>query len=107
MTDATYVDQSTSRLRMKNALLRAGLYFMLIIFALYYLMPLFVMVVTSLKSLDEIRTGSLLGIPRKIEFAAWGSAWSGACIGVKCEGLQPYFWNSVLIAVPEIGRAHV
>ena len=102
MTDATYVDQMASRARMKNALLRAGLYAMLVIFALYYLMPLFVMVVTSLKSLDEIRTGSLLGLPRNIEFGAWGTAWSGACTGVQCEGLQPYFWNSVLIAVPAV-----
>ena len=30
------------------------------LFALYYLMPLFVMVTTSLKSLDEIRTGDLI-----------------------------------------------
>lgn len=102
MTDATYVEQQTNPYRMKNALLRAGLYAMLVIFALYYLMPLFVMVVTSLKGLDEIRTGSLLGLPRNIEFAAWGTAWSGACTGVQCEGLQPYFWNSVLIAVPAV-----
>lgn len=102
MTDATYIDQQANPHRMKNALLRAGLYAMLVIFALYYLMPLFVMVVTSLKSLDEIRTGSLLGIPRQIDFSAWGLAWSGACTGIQCEGLQPYFWNSVLIAVPAV-----
>ncbi|MGE4610458.1 MAG: carbohydrate ABC transporter permease [Paracoccaceae bacterium] len=102
MTDATYVDQHNRSRRMKNALLRAGLYAMLVLFALYYLMPLFVMVVTSLKSLDEIRTGSLLGLPRNIDTSAWGTAWSGACTGIQCEGLKPYFWNSVLIAVPAV-----
>ncbi len=71
---------------------------MLVLFALYYLMLLFVMVVTSLKSLDEIRTGSLLGIPKEFDFSAWKTAWSG----VQCEGLRPYFWNSVLIAVPAV-----
>jgi len=96
-------DTSTQRTGdFKNALLRAGLYAMLILFALYYLMPLFVMLVTSLKSLDEIRTGSLLGLPRDVDFSAWGKAWSGACTGVQCEGLRPYFWNSVLIAVPAV-----
>ncbi|MCF6303748.1 MAG: carbohydrate ABC transporter permease [Rhodobacteraceae bacterium] len=86
----------------KQVALRAGLYAMLIIFALFYLMPLFVMLVTSLKSLDDIRTGSLIGLPRELVFDAWGKAWSGACIGVQCEGLRPYFWNSMLIAVPAV-----
>ncbi len=86
----------------KQVALRAGLYAMLIIFALFYLMPLFVMLVTSLKSLDDIRTGSLIGLPRELVFDAWSKAWSGACIGVQCEGLKPYFWNSVLIAVPAV-----
>lgn len=86
----------------KQMALRAGLYTVLIIFALYYLMPLFVMIVTSLKSLDDIRTGSLIGLPRELVFDAWGKAWSGACTGVQCEGLKPYFWNSVLIAVPAV-----
>lgn len=86
----------------KQLALRAGLYAVLIIFALYYLMPLFVMLVTSLKSLDEIRTGSLISLPREVTFDAWKTAWSGACTGVQCEGLRPYFWNSVLIAVPAV-----
>ncbi len=83
-------------------LLRFSLYAMLGLFALYYLMPLFVMVVTSLKSLDEIRAGSLLSLPRDVDFSAWQTAWSGACSGVQCEGLRPYLWNSVLIAVPAV-----
>jgi len=102
MTDTTFVNDTNKRLRFKNAMLRVGLYTMLVLFALYYLMPLFVMIVTSLKSLDEIRTGSLLGIPKKFDFSSWGTAWSGACTGIQCEGLRPYFWNSVLIAVPAV-----
>ncbi|MBO6855039.1 MAG: carbohydrate ABC transporter permease [Marivivens sp.] len=82
--------------------LRWLLYILLAVFALYYLMPLFVMVTTSLKSLDEIRTGSLVALPREVTFDAWKTAWSGACTGIQCEGLQPYFWNSVLLAVPAV-----
>jgi glucose/mannose transport system permease protein len=37
-----------------------------------------------------------------VTFAAWKTAWSGACTGIKCEGLRPYFWNSVLLAVPAV-----
>ena len=82
--------------------LRWLLYLFLGIFVVYYLMPLFVMVTTSLKSLEEIRTGSLVALPRVITFEAWKTAWSGACTGIQCEGLQPYFWNSVLLAVPAV-----
>ena len=82
--------------------LRWLLYIALIIFALFYLMPLFVMLATSLKSLEEIRTGSLIALPREISFDAWITAWSSACSGIKCEGLQPYFWNSVIMTVPAV-----
>jgi glucose/mannose transport system permease protein len=82
--------------------LRWGLYFILCLFALYYLMPLFVMITTSLKSLEEIRTGSLLSLPRNITFDAWSTAWSKACTGIQCEGLRPYFWNSILLSVPAV-----
>jgi len=82
--------------------LRWTLYVLLLLFALYYLMPLFVMVTTSLKSLEEIRTGSLVSLPRQITFDAWATAWSGACTGIQCEGLRPYFWNSIQLAVPAV-----
>ena len=82
--------------------LRWLLYVILGIFALYYLMPLFVMITTSLKSLEEIRTGDLISLPREVTFDAWITAWSTACTGIQCEGVRPFFWNSVLIAVPAV-----
>ena len=87
---------------MKRLVLRWLLYLLLCIFALYYMMPLFVMITTSLKNLEEIRTGSLMSLPREITLAAWSTAWSSACTGIQCEGLRPYFWNSVLLAVPAV-----
>ncbi|MEC7650888.1 MAG: carbohydrate ABC transporter permease [Pseudomonadota bacterium] len=82
--------------------LRWCLYLLLSLFALYYLAPLFVMLTTSLKSLEEIRTGSLISLPRKVTLDAWATAWSSACSGIKCEGLKPYFWNSIMMAVPAV-----
>ena len=100
MTDnRTYAPSSR---QWQTIALRFGLYAILLLFALYYLMPLFVMITTSLKSLDEIRTGSLIALPRDVTFEAWRVAWSGACTGIKCEGLSPYFWNSVQLAVPAV-----
>ena len=100
MTGATYSPSSSGSLG--NLVLRWLLYFLLAIFALYYMLPLFVMITTSLKSLEEIRTGSLISLPREITFEAWGTAWASACSGIKCEGLRPYFWNSVIMAVPAV-----
>ncbi|MCO6180544.1 carbohydrate ABC transporter permease [Ciceribacter sp. RN22] len=83
-------------------MLRGLLFAALILFCLYYLMPLVVMVSTSLKSLDEIRTSSLVSLPRAVNFDAWAKAWSSACVGVRCTGLEPYFMNSVLMVVPSV-----
>lgn len=101
MADLAY-STPRSQSNLGRIALRWLLYILLAVFALYYLMPLFVMVTTSLKSLDEIRTGSLVALPREVTFDAWKTAWSSACTGIQCEGLQPYFWNSVLLAVPAV-----
>jgi len=81
---------------------RALIYALLVACALYYLIPLYVMISTSVKSLDEIRSGNLLDLPLHPIADAWIKAWSGACTGVQCNGLQPYFWNSVKMAVPAV-----
>jgi glucose/mannose transport system permease protein len=81
---------------------RIIIYTLLVLVALYYLAPLYVMITTSFKSLDEIRDGNLLSLPLHPGMAAWGKAWSTACTGVSCNGLQPYFWNSVKMVVPAV-----
>lgn len=86
----------------RQTILRLGLFAILGLFCLYYLMPLVVMISTSLKSLDEIRTGSLISLPREITFDAWFKAWDTACVGVRCTGLEPYMLNSMLMVVPAV-----
>jgi glucose/mannose transport system permease protein len=84
---------------------RAGrfvVYGLLALVCLYYLMPLLVMVNTSLKTLDDIRGGNLLALPQLITFDAWAKAWSSACTGVHCEGMRGYFMNSVRFVVPAV-----
>lgn len=81
---------------------RGFIYALLIAFALVYLAPLYVMLVTSLKDIEEIRTGNLIALPEYLNFSAWGTAWSSACTGTECNGLAPYFWNSVRIVLPAV-----
>ncbi len=88
--------------RARQVALRWLLFAILGLFALFYLMPLFVMLTTSLKSLEEIRGGGLVALPDRVTLEAWGTAWSSACSGIQCEGLRPYFWNSVVMAVPAV-----
>jgi glucose/mannose transport system permease protein len=70
--------------------------------ALAFLLPLYVMVATSLKDMEQIRAGNLLSLPTAINFDAWEAAWSKACTGVECHGLKPFFWNSVMMTVPAV-----
>ncbi len=81
---------------------RAVIYTLLVLFALYYLMPLFVMVTTSLKTLDDIRAGNLVALPSEVSFEAWTKAWGSACTGVFCGGLKGNFLNSVSFVVPAV-----
>ena len=81
---------------------RIVVYGLLALLALYYLMPLFVMLSTSVKTLDDIRGGNLVSLPAEITFDAWAKAWSGACTGVDCSGLRGNFWNSVSFVVPAV-----
>jgi glucose/mannose transport system permease protein len=78
------------------------LYGTLIVVALYYLLPLYVMVVTSLKGMPEIRLGNIFSPPLEITFEPWVKAWSQACTGLNCDGLSRGFWNSVRITVPSV-----
>jgi len=81
---------------------RILIYVVLILFAFYYLLPLYVMLVNSLKPLDEIRGGGMLYLPSVWTLDPWRSAWSSAQIGVDPSGLKPYFWNSIAMVVPAV-----
>jgi glucose/mannose transport system permease protein len=78
------------------------LYGTLIVVAVYYLLPLYVMVVTSLKGMPEIRLGNIFAPPVEITFEPWVKAWATACTGLNCDGLSRGFWNSVQILIPSV-----
>ncbi len=84
------------------SLSRVAVYAVLLVAAFFFLAPLYVMVATSLKDAEQIRNGNLLSLPNSINLSAWSLAWSGACTGTDCRGLQPFFINSVMMAVPAV-----
>lgn len=81
---------------------RLPVYLFLIAAAMIVLLPLYVMIITSLKGMDEIRSGALLALPKGIDLTAWFKAWSSACTGMQCEGVSVGFLNSVRIVVPSV-----
>jgi glucose/mannose transport system permease protein len=78
------------------------LYGILGLVALYYVLPLWVMVMTSLKGMPEVRLGNIFAPPVEITFEPWVKAWATACTGLNCDGLSRGFWNSVIITVPSV-----
>jgi glucose/mannose transport system permease protein len=78
------------------------LYGILTVVALYYLLPLYVMIVTSVKGMPEIRLGNIFSPPVEVTFQPWVKAWAEACTGLNCEGLSRGFWNSVRILIPSV-----
>ena len=81
---------------------RIGIYAFLVVTALFFLTPLYVMIVTSLKTMGEIRLGTILALPQAPTFEPWIVAWSSACTGLRCNGISVGFINSVKILIPSV-----
>ncbi|WP_174769943.1 carbohydrate ABC transporter permease [Paraburkholderia hayleyella] len=86
----------------KMTLGRAVVYAALFLFALYFLFPLYVMLSTSFKDLEQLRHGNLLTPPTHFTLEPWLKAWNEACTGVRCDGMQPFFMNSVRMVIPAV-----
>lgn len=84
---------SNSLAARRPSLSRLAIYATLIAACLVYLVPLIVMLLTSFKSPDDIRTGNLLSWPDVITGIGWVKAW---------DAVGGYFWNSVKITVPAV-----
>ncbi len=81
---------------------RIGVYAFLVSAALFFLLPLWIMVVTSLKTMEEVRLGNIVAWPSAPTIQPWIQAWSAACTGLECHGISVGFWNSVHILIPSV-----
>ena len=79
---------------------RAAIYGALALFAGFYLVPLAVVILNSVRTAAEIGQSSVIGLPRGLALGNYAEAWSGYCIAQTCAGIRPYLWNSVMMAVP-------
>ena len=74
----------------------------LTICALFFCVPLYVIVVTSLKTMDQIRLGDIFSLPWHLDFSAWVQAWDKSCSGTLCQGVKVGFLNSLEILFPSL-----
>jgi len=81
---------------------RIGIYAFLVIAAAFFLLPVYVMVLTSMKSMSELQLNGVLALPEAVRIETWRYAWAEACTGARCEGISAGFWNSVRILIPSV-----
>ena len=74
----------------------------LTICAAFFCVPLYVIIVTSFKTMDQIRGGEIFSLPTTWTLDAWDSAWNNACSGINCTGLKVGFVNSLFILFPSL-----
>ena len=76
-----------------DSLGRIAIYAFLTISALWFLMPIYVLVVTSLKGFEEVNIAHMWQLPQRLTFDGFTSAWTEGLIGAG-------FMNSLAITVP-------
>ncbi len=81
---------------------RLFIYATLVAVAALYLMPLWVVLLTSFKTSADIRSGNLLSLPDVWVLEGWIKAWGTACTGVSCDGIRGYFVNSAVMVLPAV-----
>jgi glucose/mannose transport system permease protein len=77
--------------RLRRSVPRIVTYLLLLLFAAFYLMPIYVLLVTGLKSFAEVNLETMWGLPSSISFDSFVQAF---------ERLRPNLENSIKLAIP-------
>lgn len=88
--------------RRKFKVHRLFIFIFLLMAAAFFCVPLYVIIVTAFKSLDEIRQGEIFALPTSFSWDAWHYAWLEACSGTNCTGLSQGFLTSIYILIPSL-----
>lgn len=79
---------------------RVAVYAALLALAAFFLAPLVVTVLTSVRSNAEMAQHSLIGWPQHLDFSNFAVAWNSFCIAEHCTGIAPFMANSAEMAIP-------
>lgn len=101
MADAILTDDPEARRAARTWMInRVVIYGLLGLFAVIYLLPLFVVIMNSFRTIEEIAQNGLINVPRSLTLNAWSEAWSTYCINGACEGMKRNFYNSLYMTIP-------
>ena len=100
MADAALLDLPAASGTWRRHRARIGVYVALTLFALYYLLPLVVVVTNSFRDLGDVARNGLLSFPASFSLSHWSVVWNSFCVSGGCAGIAPFFYNSLLIAIP-------
>lgn len=78
---------------------RFGIYLGLVLLAGFYLIPVYILVVTSLKPLAEVSLETMWNLPQGFDLASFAQAWSGDPL-TGTRGLGGNFMASLQMAIP-------
>ena len=95
----TQLDEPRGNTRPKTRWQRILIYSVLIIFAFFYLMPVYVLLVTSMKGFAEVSLYKMWHLPSGLHFDSFSKAWFGS-VEEGFRGLDVNFMNSVYLTVP-------
>ncbi|MBA3062709.1 carbohydrate ABC transporter permease [bacterium] len=84
---------------MKISVTRLLIYIMLAIFTIFYIIPMYIMVVTGMKSFAEVSLDTMWNLPFSLNFNSFNLAWLGSTKG-GFRGLSGSFLNSVFLVIP-------
>ncbi len=76
---------------LQRRLSRGAIYVVLIAFAAWYLMPLYLMLITGLKTYDQVNIATMWALPWPLSLDGFSQAWAK---------VAPNFINSIMITVP-------
>jgi glucose/mannose transport system permease protein len=78
---------------------RVATYAVLALFAAFYLMPIYVLLVTGLKSFDEVSLDRMWALPQQFSLQSFRDAWFGNAASA-IPGIGQNFVNSLLLTIP-------
>lgn len=97
---AQVVPQSSGRTKSTGfRLSRVAIYAVLVIFAIFYLMPVYVLLVTGLKSFTEVTLDRMWALPEGFSLDSFVDAWLGNPT-TAIPGIAKNFGNTILLTVP-------
>ena len=70
--------------------------------AAFMAVPLYVVIVTSFKTMEQVTLGEIFSLPHPFTLEPWSKAWNTLCTGVACDGIKSGFFTSVQILFPSL-----